>query len=120
MNINGKEYGNTNYKVWTDSGWTTIKSVMRHKVSKKIFRVLTHTGVVDVTEDHSLLNKNKEKVSPKNCIINQELLHNFPFFLENKIEIPDNLEELKCTEIWKYASKLKIRYYQTIPKKRIN
>jgi hypothetical protein len=30
---------------------------MRHKTTKRMYRVLTHTGVVDVTEDHSLLNK---------------------------------------------------------------
>jgi DNA gyrase/topoisomerase IV subunit B len=112
MDINGKEYGNSNYQVWTDAGWTSIKHVMRHKVTKKIFRVLTHTGIVDVTEDHSLLNKNKEKISPKNCEVNQELLHHFPSFIENKIDIPDELNNLKVRELWKYASKINIQYYQ--------
>jgi len=65
------------YLVWSDKGWTKIKSVMRHKVSKPIFRVLTHTGCVDVTEDHSLLNKNGNEITIKDCEIKKtELLHN--------------------------------------------
>lgn len=65
------------YLVWSDKGWTKIKSVMRHRVSKPIFRVLTHTGCVDVTEDHSLLNKNGEEITIKECEIQKtELLHN--------------------------------------------
>ena len=65
------------YLVWSDKGWTKIKSVMRHKVSKPIFRVLTHTGCVDVTEDHSLINKNGDKITIKDCEIKKtELLHN--------------------------------------------
>jgi len=65
------------YLVWSDKGWTKIKSVMRHRVSKPIFRVLTHTGCVDVTEDHSLLNKNGNEITIKDCEIKKtELLHN--------------------------------------------
>ena len=65
------------YLVWSDKGWTKIKSIMRHKINKKIFRVLSRTGCVDVTEDHSLLNKNGEKITAKDCIIKKtELLHN--------------------------------------------
>lgn len=37
---------------------------MRHRTTKRMFRVLTHTGVVDATEDHSLLDINKNKVTP--------------------------------------------------------
>jgi DNA gyrase/topoisomerase IV subunit B len=73
-----KEYNTTPFEVWTEKGWTKIKHVMRHKVQKKIYRVLTHNGVVDVTEDHSLLDKNAQKLSPKECNIGTELLHNFP------------------------------------------
>lgn len=78
--INGKEISNTNFKVWTENGWTKIVRVIRHKVNKKIYRVLTNTGVVDVTEDHSLLLKNSTEIEPKNCKINDELLHSYPNF----------------------------------------
>lgn len=75
-----KEYGNTELKTWTDKGWTKIKYVMRHRTSKKIYRVLTNTGCVDVTEDHSLLTEKGEKIKPSECKIGQELLHSFPSF----------------------------------------
>ena len=44
-------------EVWTDDGWTACRRVIRHTLAphKKIVRVLTHTGVVDVTDEHSLL-----------------------------------------------------------------
>lgn len=44
-------------EVWTDDGWTACQRVIRHALAshKKIVRVLTHTGVVDVTDEHSLL-----------------------------------------------------------------
>lgn len=85
LNINGKEYGLTNYYVWTDKGWTQIQYVMRHRVSKRIYRVITSSGIVDVTEDHSLLNEYGEKIKPTECHIGQKLLHNFPNFSEEYI-----------------------------------
>lgn len=114
--INGKEYGKTEYEIWTERGWTNIKHVMRHKTSKKIYRILTHTGCVDVTEDHSLINKESKEITPGACNISDELLHSFPLFKENKIEIPNNYENLEVRELWKIASDLKIRYYQSIKK----
>jgi hypothetical protein len=63
--INNKNYGLSDYQIWTDKGWTNIVKVIKHKVNKKIYRVLTHTGVVDVTEDHSLLNENDTSISSK-------------------------------------------------------
>jgi intein/homing endonuclease len=64
----------SNIEVWTDNGFTKIKRIIRHKTKKEIVRVLTHTGVVDATEDHGLLNKNSEKISPKEIFVNTELL----------------------------------------------
>jgi DNA gyrase/topoisomerase IV subunit B len=93
----GKEVSQTCFNIWTDKGWTKIVKVIRHKVNKKIFRVLTHTGVVDVTEDHSLLNSDGTEISPKDCVIGQELLHSFPKFDDkNKfpiIEHENNMNE---------------------------
>ena len=111
-----KKYCNSNYKVWTNKGWSNIKHVMRHKVTKKIFRVLTHTGCVDVTEDHSLLNINENKISPNECKIGNKLLHNFPLFKENEIFIPDNLNKLTLVQLRKYAKQLKLWKYQSLKK----
>lgn len=62
---------------WTSKGWTKIHRIIRHQLAshKKIIRVLTHTGCIDVTDDHSLLFKDETKVSPKDLKIGDELLH---------------------------------------------
>lgn len=73
-----KEYSLTDYKIWSDQGWVNINKVIRHKCDKKIYKVLTHTGYVKVTEDHSLITENKEQIKPKECNINTKLLNSYP------------------------------------------
>jgi DNA polymerase elongation subunit (family B) len=74
-----KEAMNINLNVWTELGFTKIHRVIRHKLDpiKKIFRILTHTGVADVTEDHSLVLSNKEKIKPSDVKVGTELLHEY-------------------------------------------
>lgn len=62
-------------EVMTENGWTKIKKVIRHYTTKKIYRITTHVGSVNVTEDHSLLNENKEKITPSECKLGTNLLH---------------------------------------------
>jgi DNA polymerase elongation subunit (family B) len=65
-------------ETWTERGWTKLYRVIRHTLAphKKMVRVLTHTGLVDVTDDHSLLKPNGEEISSKDLNIGDELLHN--------------------------------------------
>ena len=65
-------------EVWTHRQWQPIKRVIRHKCQKKIYRVLTHTGLVDVTEDHSLLDRELNILKPKDVQVGQGLYHSFP------------------------------------------
>lgn len=106
-----------NYNIWSDNGWTKIKKVIRHKVTKDIYRVLTHTGCVDVTEDHSLININNKEISPKDCNINDELLHSFPVFT-NKYDYltKKDLLNYNIKELWELCKYYKIRYYQSYHK----
>ena len=85
----------TNYQVFTDGQWNNIRKVIKHKTNKKIYRVNTHTGCIDVTEDHSLIDVNREKIKPEDCVINKtKLLHSFPTeFPETEIEIPEQGDE---------------------------
>ena len=62
-------------QVWSEKGWTRVKRVIRHKVNKKMYRVLTHTGCVDVTEDHSLLKPDGEEIAPLDVDVGTKLLH---------------------------------------------
>lgn len=113
MTSNGKEYATTDFTVWTDNGWTSIVKVIRHKCEKRIYRMVTHTGVVDVTEDHSMLRPDGTEVAPRDLKIGEELLHSFPVFPENVPDIPTNLHQLcKKPDLETLASQCKIRYYQ--------
>jgi DNA polymerase elongation subunit (family B) len=77
-NRKDKEQTNSDYKIWTNEGWSVINRVIRHKTIKKIYRVTTNIGTIDVTEDHSLLDINKNIIKPTECKIGTELLHGFP------------------------------------------
>ena len=66
---------NTGLKVWTELGWSKIKYIMRHKTDKQMYRVLTNTGLVECTEDHSLLNDKGESVKPGEIKVGEHLLH---------------------------------------------
>jgi DNA polymerase elongation subunit (family B) len=49
---------------WTEIGWTPIYRIIRHRVSKAMYRVYTREGHIDVTEDHSLLNTDGVMITP--------------------------------------------------------
>lgn len=85
---NEKEYCNSEYKIWSDQGWVSIKKVIRHRTNKKIYKVSTATGMVKVTEDHSLLNEHGDKIKPLECTIGTKLLSAYP----------DNFNEKECIE----------------------
>jgi len=94
-NRSDKQQATTAYMVWTNGKWSPIKRVIRHKTKKDIYRVTTNTGIVDVTEDHSLLDKNMNIVKPHENIIGMELLHSYPMMIESKISIFDLNEILQ-------------------------
>ena len=74
-----KQKAFVNYEVFANNKWNPIKKVIRHKTNKKIYRVNTHCGVVDVTEDHSLLSDKREKIKPGECVVGEtKLFHCFP------------------------------------------
>ena len=69
---------NKSIEVWTASGWSPLKRTIRHRCNKNIYRVVTPTGIVDVTEDHSLLNENLEQIKPTEIFIGNKLFSSFP------------------------------------------
>jgi DNA polymerase elongation subunit (family B) len=82
---------------WTEKGWTKLFRVIRHQLAdhKKMIRVLTHSGMVDVTDDHSLILQNGAEVSPKNVVVGTELLHhNLPLAPNNTSSISPNMARI--------------------------
>jgi len=71
----GKEVAEIDAEVWTERGFTPITQIVRHKTPKVIHRVVTHTGIVDVTEDHSLLLEDASMIKPTEVTLGTRLLH---------------------------------------------
>jgi hypothetical protein len=88
-----KEYSLSDYQIWTDIGWVDIKKVIRHKCEKKIYRVLTDNGSIDVTEDHSLIRTNFEPIKPKDLKVGDSLLHSFPKEYNCPLNFPNTSDE---------------------------
>ena len=65
-------------ETWTESGWTKLHRVIRHKLAehKKMIRISTDQGLVDVTDDHSLLDTFANPITPNDVSVGNPLLHN--------------------------------------------
>jgi len=113
-----KEYNkieNNNIYTWTETGWTLIKNVMRHKLSphKKMIRVITHQGLVDVTDDHSLITEDNKEISPKDVKINDSLLHSdYPIL--NKEEDEYSYEQTAIFAFFTMYGKIDVNKFELI------
>ena len=87
-----------NIQIWTENGWTKCERIIRHRLapSKKMYRILTHTGIVDCTEDHSLILSNGNEIKPTEISIGTELLHNSNLYKEFSNETYD----ISVKEAW--------------------
>ena len=78
-------------ETWTEKGWTRLHRVIRHALAphKKMVRVFTLNGIVDVTDDHSLLLENGKEVSSKDLSVDSLLLqHEMPPIIIDAPETP--------------------------------
>lgn len=72
---------------YTHKGWTKINKLIRHKCNKTIYRINTDKGLVDVTEDHSLITNKGIYIKPEELNMNIQLMHSFPISSKIDIEI---------------------------------
>lgn len=100
IGLSEKEQSLIDAEVWCYNKWTKIKRVIRHKTYKKMYRVLTNTGCVDVTEDHSLISNDKKQVKPTEVNIGSKLLHSFPKNFEeyNICTVQGGYEFVNCSK----------------------
>ena len=80
-----KEAAFVNLEVWDGLNFTKIRRVIRHKVNKQIYRVVTNTGYVEVTEDHSLILNNMEYAKPQSIQQGTNLFCGYPEMTQNKM-----------------------------------
>ena len=57
-----------------------------------MFRISTPTGLVDVTDDHSLLTEDGDNISPKDVKIGYDLLHKKIYEKDVTIELLDTFK----------------------------
>ena len=94
--------------VWTEKGFTTIKCVIRHPVRTPLKRVSTFYGIVDVTDEHSLLDEKGNEIRTIDVDIGDKLLHRrldlpsdtptkpmFPFISEETIQSFDLKNDIR-------------------------
>ena len=82
-------------ETWTDKGWTKLHRIIRHQLAshKKMIRILTHTGMVDVTDDHSLVSEDGNEISPKEVDIGTKLLHKTLVHESTPLEVKNSISD---------------------------
>jgi DNA polymerase elongation subunit (family B) len=93
-----KQQTTCDYEIWTEGDWHDIKRVIRHRTNKKMYRINTGTGCIDVTADHSLFTPDRVKIKPTDVEVGTELLHSFPteFPEVNMIKTVDVFKQIHC------------------------
>ena len=88
----------TGVESWTESGWTRLYRVIRHRLAahKKMIKIITDkNSEVVVTDDHSLLKPDGTELSPKECIIGTQLLARPTDSVEQSIEVIQSMIEIQ-------------------------
>ena len=52
------------FEILGGNGWTPVQRVIRHKTIKTMYRIFTSSGMVEVTEDHSLVLQDGQLIKP--------------------------------------------------------
>lgn len=92
----GREYdvSKKEFKVLCRSGWSDVEYIYRHKTDKPIYRVSDGNMISDVTEDHSLFDRNKKEIKPSE--INDKTILEY---YENSIYFNSNVVDEKEIKI---------------------
>ena len=85
----------SNIEIATRTGWSSVKRLIRHQTRKAIYRVWTSSGIVEVTEDHSLLLADNTCIKPTELIANQHVLMTNPISTEISKSLFYNKEKWK-------------------------
>jgi DNA polymerase elongation subunit (family B) len=61
-------------ETWTEAGWTPMRRAIRHLCNKKMVTVRTGRAAITCTEDHSLVTRGGQAVSPGDCTVGETAL----------------------------------------------
>ena len=63
-----------NILIGTRNGWANVKRVIRHVAGKSLYRIWSSAGMVEVTEDHSLLLEDNTMIRPSELVPGRHVL----------------------------------------------
>ncbi|NVM30203.1 MAG: DNA-directed DNA polymerase I [Candidatus Helarchaeota archaeon] len=103
------------YTLSKDGKWKKVKQIIRHLTKKRLFRINQKNGETICTEDHSLLTKDYEKITPENLGNNKILfLNRIPV---EPVESPEVIDLFPLVKNFKlkttYKGKEKISEWKT-------
>lgn len=89
------DYSEKSFSVLCRSGWMKPSYIYRHRCEKDIYEVSNGVMRVEITEDHSLFNSNKEKIKPSQINETTELeYYRGPVLMnEGSCDIPLDIAE---------------------------
>lgn len=92
------DYSMKNYKVLCRNGWSDVKYVYRHKTNKPIYNISDNNNnlSVDVTEDHSLFDANRNEIKPSEITEDTKLEYYSNDLNFNNINISDKIIEVSA------------------------
>jgi DNA polymerase elongation subunit (family B) len=108
-------------ETWSDKGWTKMHRIIRHELAphKKMVRIVTKYGIVEVTDDHSLLNQYGKEVSPNDLKVGDELLYrSIPSVFKDNCSWIKDLEPFKPYYNVNNLKKIFIKYLDNILSKK--
>lgn len=108
------DYSKKQFYVLCRSGWCEPTYIYRHKTNKDIYHIKDGCMTVDVTEDHSIYNSHKTKISPKDIKKDTKLE-----YFQNVITI-ENEQKISEEEIENIVILLQMHELKSIPSKLLN
>ena len=90
-------FNSEKYQIMTSQGWSPIKRLIRHNTKKKLFKIFTTSGLIVVTEDHSLLlSHNVSEIKPSDLIVKEHQLLTVPSLDEISDHLIYQKEDWDC------------------------
>lgn len=122
--LSNKEFiENIRLEVFTHLGWKPIKKLIRHRTEKTIWRIFTNIGIVEVTEDHSLLDYFGNKIKPKD--VKQKvtrLLYDERVFKTDTVSSSEHITNISFRHIFQnFNNQLDaMKFFYFLKKRKIN
>lgn len=103
------DYSSKDYEVLCRSGWMEPSYIYRHKTGKDIYKVTEGGMECEITEDHSLFNDRRRKISPKD--VNGDTRFEYISAPEGKTDA----NELSEMELRIIVNSIKVKRFDRVP-----